>query len=128
MAAPARADRARVLTGSNPGSKLGADESNSDELESAPDGSIRSHTARTFRLGAGRSQVQILSPRLELPANRRTMFVGRLAANGTGSNFGERAGTWSMAPRGGLRARATARFFGVIFPAAWGSALMRTVV
>jgi hypothetical protein len=50
-------------TGSNPGSKLSATEPNSEQLEPALDSRIRSGTARTFRLGAGRSQVQILSPR-----------------------------------------------------------------
>jgi hypothetical protein len=39
---------------------------------------VRPDTARSFRLGAGRSQVQILSLRLEHPANRVLLFFSLL--------------------------------------------------
>ena len=77
----AGADRSRP-TGSNPGSKLSATEPNSDQLGPALDGCICSHTARTFRLGAGRSQVQILSPRSNLPANYIVLFNGAKGQRG----------------------------------------------
>ena len=59
-----------ATTGINPGNKLSATEANSEQLEPALDSRIRSGTTRSLRLGAGRSQVQILSPRYhERPAN-----------------------------------------------------------
>jgi hypothetical protein len=53
-------------------------------------------TTGSFRLGAGRSQVQILSPRLEIPANCILLVGNVIAARGpirpSGSKFGDRAG------------------------------------
>ena len=67
---PARRGVAVRRTGINPGNKLSASAPNSEQLEPALDNRIPSGTPGSFRLGAGRSQVQILSPRLEDPANR----------------------------------------------------------
>ena len=55
--------------GIKPGNKLSASAPNSEQLEPALDNRIPSGTPGSFRLGAGRSQVQILSPRLKAPAN-----------------------------------------------------------
>ena len=49
--------------GSIPGSKLSATEGNSAQLKAAQEREIELRSAGTLRLGAGRSQVQILSPR-----------------------------------------------------------------
>ncbi len=79
-------DRARrVTTGSNTGSKLRATEPNSGQLEPALDGWFRFHTTRTFRLGAGRSQVQILSPR-STPCKDRLTRLRCIAGTLRGAN------------------------------------------
>ena len=55
-----------ATAGSNPGSKLSATVPNPEQLEPAQDSRNALSTTTSFRLGAGRSQVQILSPRLNL--------------------------------------------------------------
>ena len=52
-APPPSRDLGADASGSNPGSKLSATEANSEQLEPALNSRIRSHTPRTFRLGAG---------------------------------------------------------------------------
>src|SRR3954453_13451841 len=59
----AGADRAPVPTGCNPGCKGSATAANSGQLKCALERRIPPGTPGSFRLGAGRSQVQILSPR-----------------------------------------------------------------
>jgi hypothetical protein len=68
-AAPAGADRAPAPTGCNPGCKVSATGGDCDQLDAALRREIPPEVTGSFRLGAGRSQVQILSPRLEAPAN-----------------------------------------------------------
>jgi hypothetical protein len=89
--------RPRHLAGSNPGSKVSATTLNSARREPAPDHRIGSDPSGSLRLGAGRSQVQILSPRLEAPANRIVLVSGVMASRGpvwiAGSKFFNRAGS-----------------------------------
>jgi hypothetical protein len=69
-------------TGNNPGNKLSATEANSGQLEAALRRRKELHATRSFRLGAGRSQVQILSPRLEAPAKYIILVSSVMAFNG----------------------------------------------
>src|SRR5829696_1908543 len=64
------------------GPKVRATESTRDQLGATRRREIRSEATRSFRLGAGRSQVQILSPRLEAPANGVVCKAGATAFAG----------------------------------------------
>ena len=55
--------RSEDRTGIIPGNKLSATEANSGQLDAALRRRIRLHATRSLRLGAGRSQIQILSAR-----------------------------------------------------------------
>jgi hypothetical protein len=93
-APPPSRDLGADVSGSNPGSKLSASEPNSGQLEPARDSRNALGTARTFRLGAGRSQVQILSPRSNPPAKTEAIDHGALGRGYiTGSKCGSEPGS-----------------------------------
>jgi len=79
-------------TGCNPGCKVSATGGNCDQLHGALRGEIPPEATRSFRPGAGRSQVQILSPRsCERPATARNPRGSRrAAAAATGGRRGSR--------------------------------------
>ena len=113
-AARAGADRAPGPTGCNPGCKVSATGGNCDQLEAALCREIPPAPTGSLRLGAGRSQVQILSPRFEAPANP-IVLVGRVMTSRgsigpTGSDFCNRVGNRCMAPRRHSRALVRTRF------------------
>jgi hypothetical protein len=66
--------RSRIATGCNPGCKLSATESNSGQLKRATQSRTALRCTGTLRLGAGRSQVQILSPRCSRKARKTRAF------------------------------------------------------
>jgi hypothetical protein len=80
--------RPRHPAGSNPGSKVSATEPDSGQLKAALARWIPRHATRSFRLGAGRSQVQILSPRLDYPANGVVLRSGALGRAGCNAAAG----------------------------------------
>ena len=122
-AAPAGADRAPVPTGCNPGCKVSATGGNCDQLAAALRSEIPPEATGSFRLGAGRSQVQILSPRLKLlqiSLNFTSVYHAGCAAvfnpvNGAKvvdcgrRRFREPATTRSFAPRRPIAPRALSR-------------------
>src|SRR6476619_5562997 len=89
--------------GSNPGSKSSATERNWEHLKETQRRGISADATGSLRLGAERSQVQILSPRREDPANHtvRVPVPGtrmRLGAIASIARVRERRGTASFAP------------------------------
>jgi hypothetical protein len=61
-------------TGNKTGNKLSETQTNSDAETAAESGLLSLSDTRSLRLGAGRSQVQILSPRSKSPANTGFLF------------------------------------------------------
>jgi len=103
-----------LVTGSNPGSKLSATEPNSGQRE--PLYRAESHRLQPDPSGWGPGGRRFKSC-LPDPNFLQITEVGSLVhrpGNATGNKFGKRAGTWSMAWCGGLRAPATTRFLSVI--------------
>jgi hypothetical protein len=75
--------------GSNLGSNVSSTEVHSTRLHPSKHGGQQLKTTQTLGLGAGRSQVQILSPRLTKSLQMRYFYALRYIANGsTGTNTG----------------------------------------
>jgi hypothetical protein len=80
--------------GIKPWNKLSATKANSGQLEAALRHRIELHATASFRLGAGRLQVQILSPRsksLQIAEGRSLVYR---PGNSAGNKSGDRAGSW----------------------------------
>ena len=82
--------------GSIPGSKLSATEANRGQLKTAQRAEVGVTASGSLRLGAGRSQVQILSPRCEGPAKRDQHRSGAMDGVRFGVQIDATSRKWSI--------------------------------